>query len=164
MIEKWGWKGKVTIIKKRNNKIISSNTIYNLITNLGLNEIVKSLYSSPDMRLKYVAIGDDNTPANAADTTLGNEIFRTPVITQTVSGTGEVTSRAIILDSEPFAAVPPPVSFQCNIREIGFFGGESASSAVDSGLLISRIVLTTPEAKYDNEQISFTRVDEIGRG
>jgi hypothetical protein len=162
--EKYGWTGKVIIEKIRDNKIVSKKTIYNLITNLALNEIVKSLYYEPDMKLRYLAIGDDNTPAAASDEQLGNEIFRTPIISQTITGTGEVTSRAIILDTEPFAAVPPPVGFQCNIKEIGFFGGTSATSTIGTGTLISRIVLSPLEAKYDNEQIAFTRVDTIERG
>lgn len=162
--EKYGWTGKVIIEKIKNNKVISKKTIYNLITNLALNEIIKSLYYESDMKLRYLAIGDDNTPASASDTQLGNEFFRTPIISQTVTGTGEVTSRAIMLDTEPFAAVPPPVGFQCNINEIGFFGGTSATSVIGSGTLISRIVLSPLEAKYDNEQIAFTRVDSIERG
>lgn len=161
--EKWGWIGRVYILRKKGDKVVSQRLVYNLITNLGLNEIIKSLYSIPDMNLKYLAIGDDNTAAQASDTELGNELFRTPIITQTVTGTGELTSRAILLDTEPFAAVPPPAGFQCNIKEIGFFGGLEATSVANSGTLISRIVLSSPEAKYDNEQIAFTRVDSIER-
>ena len=166
--DKIKWIGKVNIIKIRNGKIIKDYTINNLITNLGLNEIIKSMYSIPNMTYKYVAIGDDNTPAAAGDTTLGNEIFRTPILTQTVTGTGQLTSRSVLLDTEPFDAVPPPPGYQCTISEIGFFAGSSAlawngGAGIDTGTLIARLVLTTPEDKYDNEQIAITRIDSIER-
>lgn len=162
--EKMGWIGKIILTKIRNGKIIKEYEFFNLITNLALNEIVKSLYSVPDMQLMYLAIGDDDTASQASDTTLGNEIYRTPIISKLSSGTGECTSRAILLDTEPFAATIPATGFQMTIKEIGFFAGTLATSTADSGTLISRIILSTPEDKYDNEQIAFTRVDSIERG
>ena len=162
--DKIKWTGKVIMIKKIGNQVVKKRVFYNLITNLGLNEIIKSLYGESDLKLKYLAIGDDDTAAQASDTTLGNEIFRAPIITQTVSGTGELTSRSIILDSEPFDAVGPDPGFQCTIKEIGFFAGVDAISTTDSGTLIARLILDTPEEKYDNEQLAFTRVDSIERG
>lgn len=162
--DKIKWTGKVTMIKKIGNKIVKKRVFCNIITNLALNEIIKSLYGESSMNLKYLAIGDDDTAAQASDTQLGNEFFRAPIITQTVSGTGELTSRSIMLDSEPFDAVGPAPGFQCTIKEIGFFGGFDAISTQDSGTLIARLVLATPEDKYDNEQIAFTRVDSIERG
>lgn len=162
--ESLGWFGKVIIIRKKGDRIIKKRLVNNLITNLGLNEIVKSLYNNPDMILKYVAIGDDDTAPQSTNTQLGNEIFRTPIVTQTVSGTGEVTSRALIIDSEPFPAVGPDPGYQCDINEIGFFAGSSATGTINSGTLISRLVLSTTEEKYDNEQISIERIDSIERG
>ena len=166
--ERLRWQGKVIIEKFNNKKLISKKTIFNMITNNALNEIIKSLYNYPNMKLEYLAIGDDNTAVSASDVQLGNEIFRTPIITQSVTGTGELTSRAILLPDEPFAAPSPPSHDQCIIREIGFFAGTNAEewndgTGANTGLLISRIVLSSPETKADNEQINFTRVDSIER-
>lgn len=163
------WRGRVTILKKRGDKVISKKVIYNLITNVALNEIIKAFYSDPDMQLKYLAIGTGNTAAAAGDTTLETEIFRTPILTKYVSGTGELTSRAVLLDTDPFEAPAPPSHDQCIIKEIGFFAGTTAmpwndGAGIDTGTLISRIVLTSPETKADNEQIQFSREDLIERG
>lgn len=164
MNEKIKWKGKIIIKKIRNGKIISHRVEYNLITNLGLDELLKSFYTVDDMHYRYLAIGTGNTAAAANDTTLETEIYRTPIITQTKTGTGELTSRAILLETEPWDEVPPPAGYQCTIKEIGYFGGWQATITPDSGILIARLVLTTPEDKYDNEQVVFTRVDSIERG
>ena len=163
--EKFGWTGKVDImIKNVINGKIEVIHIKNRLMNNALNEIIKSLYSSPNMEIKYVAIGDDDTANSDNLTTLYNEIFRTPVITQLVTGTGELQSRAILLDNEPTA-----LSGVCTIKEIGFFGstdaeGWNGGAGKDTGLLISRIVLSTPISKTATKQINFVRNDEIARG
>ena len=160
----WQWIGKVKIDHVKNNKIIKTKTIFNMITNNALNEILKALYNETNLQLAYLAIGDDDTAAAASDTELGNEIYRTPIISKLKTGTGELTSRAILLDTEPYEAPSPPSHDQCTIKEIGFFAGTDATTTIDSGLLLSRIVLTTPETKQDNEQIQFTRTDTFERG
>jgi hypothetical protein len=161
------WIGKLKIETIKNNSIIRVNKYKNLITNNALNEIIKSLYSYPNMNLKYVAIGTDSTAAAATDETLGAEIYRTPIISQYISGTGELTSRAILLPTEPFAAPSPPSHEQCTIREIGFFAGDEAEdwndgAGIDTGLLIARVIVN--ETKSDNEQVNITRIDSQERG
>lgn len=163
----WKWIGKVNINIIKDNKIIRNKTYYNLITNSALNEIIKALYDYPDLQLKHLAIGTDSTAAAASDTQLGSEIYRTPIISQYVSGTGELTSRAILLPDEPFDAPSPPSHVQCTIREIGFFAGSDSKdwnegTGINSGLLVSRIIIN--ETKSDNEQMNFTRTDKQERG
>ena len=163
--ESLGWNGKVYITKKniKTKEIISQKLYYNMIMNEALNELIKSVYSTANMDLKYLGIGTGSTAVTSSDTQLDTEVYRIPIITQYVSGTGQVTSRAILLDSEPWTAIPPPTGYQLDITEIGFFGGVNATTILNSGLLVSRIVLTTPEQKLDNEQITFTRIDSINR-
>jgi hypothetical protein len=165
MIEKYGWIGKVNIIKKKNGIITRDYIIYNRIMNAAFDEIIKALYlPNPDMVMKYLAFGDDDTAVTNTDLTLGNELYRVPIISLLRTGTGKVQSRGVLLDTEPTATVGV-----MTIKEIGWFVGTTADAwnggvGKDTGLLLSRIVLTTPEAKTDDEQIDVTRTDEFIRG
>jgi hypothetical protein len=159
--EFYKWYGTVEIIKSNG----SYRKIKNLITNNALDEIIKSLYyPSPNIELKYIAIGDDDTPTAATDTTLGNEIYRFPILTKLRAGIGEVQSRGVLSSNQPsdYAGI-------VTIKEIGFFCGSHAynwmeGAGKDTGLLLSRIVLSPTESKTDTEEIQITRTDEFVRG
>jgi hypothetical protein len=160
------WTGKI-IITKKNVKTgnVVKRLVYNRLMDNALNEIIKAFYyaNGSNMYLKHVAIGDDNT-ANSDDLeSLYNEIYRVPIVNRLKTGTGKIESRGILLDTEP-----SDLSGECDIKEIGFFAGDSSlnwnsGAGKDTGLMISRVVITTEE-KTDNEQINFTRVDEFARG
>jgi hypothetical protein len=144
---KLGWEGIFYI--KINGK---EEIIHNRITDLALNELANALEGSgADIGLAYLALGTDNTPVSDSDTKLGNEIFRTQFQSVTVTDTGEVTSLAIVLESEAAA----------QIEEIGIFGGSSAGASADSGTLISRILWS--RNKTNRDEIQFTRTDRIVR-
>lgn len=165
MIEKYGWIGKVNIKKYKNGVLTRDYIIYNRIMNAAFDEIIKALYlPNPNMVLKYLAFGDDDTAVTNTDVTLGNEIYRVPIISLLRTGTGKVQSRGVLLDTEPTATAGI-----ATIKELGWFVGTTATAwnsgvGKDTGLLLSRIVLTTPEAKTDDEQIDVARVDEFIRG
>lgn len=166
--EKYGWTGKVRIIKKdiKTNKIITNRVIFNRLMNLALDEVIKCFYGTgeTDLILKHVAIGDDNTANLDTMTTLVNEVYRVPIVSKLKTGTGKVQSIGILLDTEP-----PDLSGIVTIKEIGFFcGSESINwndgAGKDTGLMISRIVLSPVESKTATEQINFVREDEFSRG
>lgn len=165
--ESFGWKGKVQIIKKNivTGKIVTNKSIFNRLMNEALNEIIRALSStSPDMRLMHVAIGDDDTANSDTLTQLYNEYYRVPIISRLIVGTGELQSRAVLLDYEPES-----LSGACTIKEIGFFCGSDSENwnngvGINTGLMISRIILDTPESKTNTEQINFVRTDEFTRG
>lgn len=158
--------GKLRLIKrnKKTKKIITDKIIFNRIMNDALDELIKAMYNpNADMYLKQIAIGDDGTAVANDETTLVNEIFRVPILSRLRIGTGEIRVRAVLADSQPTA-----LSGICTIREIGTFSGHSAGAwndglGKDSGLMVSRIVLTTPESKTDDEEIEFTWEYEISR-
>jgi hypothetical protein len=164
--EAWKWKGKIQIIKKDiiTGNIKTNKVIKNRLMNTALNEILYSLYSVTNMKLMHVAIGDDNTANSDSLTTLYNEIYRVPIITHLVAGTGILQSRSILLDYEPVY-----LSGACDIKEIGFFGGSTSQdwnngTGKDTGKMIARLIVSPTESKSDTEQINFVRTDNMSRG
>lgn len=148
MINELGWQGTFKIKTKDGEEIIK-----NRIMDAALTELLKVLTGdATNMELKYLAVGTDNTPVTNNDTQLGNEIFRTQFTSSSVTGTGELTSLAIILEAEAIGT----------IEEIGIFAGSTANASADSGILVSRILWH--RVKTANDEIQFTRVDRIVRG
>lgn len=164
MIYELGWSGVVQISSnKKQTKIIR-----NRITNIALNELIKSLNGDPgvlnsDLVISYLAIGTSDAILADDSIKLVNEIYRVPFISWAVTGTGQLQSRAIILGTEPAFA---PYLGAVNIRELGFFGGSTAQewnggAGKDTGILISRILVS--EDKEADEEYQITRTDAIGR-
>jgi hypothetical protein len=142
----------IKIINKKNGKE-EEFVVKNRIMNAALNELIKAYSTGTNnIELEFLAVGDDDTAVNDTDTTLGNEIFRTEIITKEITGTGELQSIAIIYDDEAVGT----------IKEIGIFGGSSATITKDSCTLVSRILWN--RTKTSSEEIQFTRTDTIGRG
>lgn len=166
--ETYGWTGKVRLIKRdmRTNKVITNRVIFNRIMNNALDEVIKAFYGTgeTDLILKHIAIGDDDTPNLDTMTELVNEVYRVPIVSKLKTGTGQVQSIGVLLDTEP-----PDLSGIVTIREIGFFCGSgsinwSSGLGKDTGLMISRIILDPVESKTATEQINFVREDEFARG
>jgi hypothetical protein len=159
------WKGQLNIKKYNNGQLIKDYNINNRIMNNGLDELLKALYTnSTNLVLKHIAIGDSDTAGNDTDTTLYNEFYRVPVLTLLKSGTGVLQSYAVLLDTEPTA-----LSGICTIKEIGFFAGSTSynwdnGNGKNTGIMIARLVLASPESKTATEQIDFTRTDTFSRG
>jgi hypothetical protein len=107
---------------------------------------------SPNLEIKYLALGTGSTAVTDTDTQLDTEIFRTPVSVQTDVDTGEILTEFLVLDSEAVAT----------IEEIGIFGSSTASASADSGTLISRILWH--KVKSNSEEITFRRTDKVVRG
>lgn len=141
------WQGKFIIKTKDGTEIIN-----NKVMDTALSRLVKALSGNSDIQIKYLALGTSDTPVTISDTKLGNEIFRTLVSNQELTGVGELTTDFVILDNEAVGS----------IREMGIFGGSTATSAANSGILISRILWS--KEKTNSEEINIKRIDHIGRG
>lgn len=155
MINEINWSGQF-IIKVKNLKTGEEKTevIKNKVMDNVLNQLIGSLHQgiNPNIEIKYLALGTSNTPVTTSDTKLGNEIFRTPIINQELTATGELTTDFVVLDTEAVGS----------IREVGIFGGSTATSSLNTGILISRILWT--KEKTSSEELNFKRIDRIGRG
>lgn len=62
--------------------------VYNLTTNVGLNNIARRLAGDTTYTgiINYTALGDDNTAPALGNTSLGNEVYRKAVSSQSFSG------------------------------------------------------------------------------
>lgn len=148
-----GWLGEYVIEIKHKSGKVERQSIKNRITNAGLNMLRDALNGEiSDVELKYLALGDGNTPVSNNDNQLGNERFRTGWISQVKPGTGQLQSTAIALDNEAVF----------HIREIGIFAGSDATESANSGILVSRILWD--RKKTELESIQFVRTDTITRG
>lgn len=149
-----GWKGRFDIfIKSQNGDWEHDRTINNLITDTGLNLLRNLLQgTATDGQIKYIAVGTSSVSVASTQTQLGTEIFRKPVLTRTALTTGSVQSVTILTETEAVA----------NIQEIGIFAGSTASTASNSGVMISRILYS--KNKTNLESIQIQRTDTIARG
>lgn len=143
-----GWLGDFEIITDD-----ERFTIKNRITNAGLNLLRDALNGeATNCEIKYIALGTSSATVSDTDTQLGSEIFRAQFITTTKPDIGQLEKTVIILDNE---AVAP-------IEEIGIFAGATASSATNSGIMISRVLYS--RNKTNLESIQIVRRDSIQRG
>ena len=144
----------ITVKNKLTGEILRHDHIKNRIMNTALNAYANILLgTTPDMEIKYFAVGSDDTAVTNSQTQLVSESFRTAIMPGTLSstGTGEVTSEFYIIDSEAVG----------QIEEIGFFCGSSATSSADTGTMLSRILWS--HNKTSLEEIEIIRVDTIAR-
>jgi hypothetical protein len=142
-----GWEGYFDIT-------INGQTerIKNRVMNAAINQLADVFTgASPNLEIKWLAVGTSSTAVTDADTQLGNEIFRTQAtVSPTRVATGQIETEFTILESEAIGT----------LREIGVFGG-NATSAKDSGTLISRIIWN--KEKTVNEEMTIKRIDVIRR-
>lgn len=99
------------------------------------------------LQIKYIAIGDDNTPATINDTALGLETFRKQITQITSPSDGTVKSVVSLSANEG----------NQTIKEIGIFGGAGATLTPDSGTLLARVVVNI--VKNSNTVLNIVRTD-----
>jgi hypothetical protein len=151
--ERGGWIGEYDIIILYKDGTVERERIKNRLTNAGLNLPRDGFLGTvSDMKLKYLALGDSTLAIDDTHTQLGNERFRTAWIGQQATGTGQLQSTALVLDTEAVF----------NIQEIGIFAGSTATDAANTGIMVSRILWS--RNKTNLESIQFVRTDTIGRG
>jgi len=151
-----GWKGMFRLEVKRRDGTIETVEFPNLITDAWLNTVRDATMSATpvDLQIKYIALGkDDGTilPLDPSSTRLGNEVMRKPFAKVETDGTGRVKRTAIITSSEG----------NFHIKEIGIFAGSSATSAINTGILVARVFYDRD--KDELESINIVRTDIVGR-
>jgi len=99
------------------------------ITTVGKNLIRDGLSNANKPLISYVALGTDSTAPSAGDTALKAEAFRKAVTSYTNGSTGEILVNMYLSPADAVGLV---------IAEVGFFGGSSASTTANSGVLLAR--------------------------
>lgn len=99
------------------------------VTTVGKNLLRAGRSGSDNPKVTYVALGTSNIAPSASDTKLGAEVFRKKISSYANGGTGEILANGYIAPTEAVGVV---------IAEVGFFGGNSATSTANSGILIAR--------------------------
>jgi len=142
-------KGHWTIEVRVNGELRETIELDNQLTEAYRQSILNQLAGNTavDLEIKYLAVGTDNTPATAQDTTLGAELFRSVPTARTVVGTYMQTFW--VLTNE-----------QANgsLREIGVFAGDATASP-NTGTMLSRIVISLE--KNDTMEVTFIRKDYV---
>jgi hypothetical protein len=140
----------------RNCKIINNKILKNMITNDCLKEMIKPLYAqTPDLEIKYLAFGDGTGALDAEDHTLINEIYRISALTLENTDIGQVSSEFVLTK---------PETLSNTVTEIGIFAGSLATATLGTGLMISRLLLTTPITKIVDDEWYFQRLDVLKNG
>lgn len=141
------------IIKTKNN--IEIVKFYNRLLDIYFTELITALNGNtltlPDVKIKYLAIGDGTTAVQDDDTTLDNELFRCPISDQYTDTNGVLTSEFVITNTD----------FVGTIEEWGIFAGSSATGTADTGKLIARKLYTYE--KLSTQEINIIRTDTISR-
>jgi hypothetical protein len=149
-----GWLGEFDVyIKPVGGDWEHDQHINNMITDSGLNLIRESLRGTiTNSEIKFIAVGSGSASVSATDTQLGAEFFRKAVYSKTAVSTGVLQTIAILTETEAVA----------QIYEVGVFAGATATTATNSGVMISRILYS--RNKTNLESVQFQRTDTIARG
>lgn len=127
----------------------------NLIMNRTFTYDIGYLYGNSAVsqgQIFHLGIGDDNTAPTSTDSDLGNETYRVPVVSQSITGVGELTTEFYITATE----------FSGTIEELGIFSGIlsedwNAGAGADTGLLLARILYS--DTKTTSEELLIQRID-----
>lgn len=123
----------IEAVDARSGRVLWRRHFKNQLTNVNLTaraQMLAGTYSGDGLNIKYIALGDDSTPATPTQTQLGNELFRKQVTQIATVGAETRTLLSVGVTEALF-----------RIREIGVFCGASASSTPGSGTMISRVVV-----------------------
>ena len=96
--------------------------------------------------ISYVAIGTNNTAPTTADIKLGSETFRKAVTSYANGTTGQIYINLYLAPGDVVGVA---------IKEVGFFGGNSASIAANSGVLVARGLYTHTKLNTESIQVQF---------
>ena len=114
-------------------------------TNGWLNLIRNGASGADNPKITYVGLGSGTNTPTIGDTQLQTEIFRKAVTSYSNGSNGEILVSLFLGPSDMIGD---------DIEEIGFFGGVSATSALNSGILVAR-ALWSHNPKTGGESIVF---------
>ena len=106
-----------------------------------------ALKGSDSAKVLYFALGSGNSSPTSAQTKLDNEVFRKAI---TSYSNGASLGEALIS-----AYVAPADAVGANIQEVAAFGGNSAKSTANSGIMLGR-ALWSHNPKTNLESITLT--------
>ncbi len=100
------------------------------VTDAGVGLLRDGAKGATNPQLLYVAVGTSNTTPTAADTKLGNEVFRKKTTSYTNGASpGEVIAALYLTPTDAVGV---------DIEEVGVFGGSTATSHANTGVLLAR--------------------------
>ncbi len=148
--ESWRWRGifEVTLTDRRTG--LDRVVVPNLIVDGGLGLTLDLWAGTETKGWGYIAIGTDGTAPAPGQTRLFEEVTRKAVALE--KGSGELRATVFFDDTEA----------NVHIREIGLFGGSTATSAPDTGILVARAVVDIN--KTNQHSLTITRRDLLSRG
>ena len=120
----------------------------------GRSEIAKRLIDNTTADLgvaKYIAVGDDSTPAQETDTALTNEVRREAIKTDLSSRTNNIT--------KVYARFAR--GYSLSVHEAGLFIWPDATDINGTGSLLCHSVFSTPLAKGTQEMMTIERTINI---
>ena len=145
MIDILGHSGTYIITKKYKNGIIKRE-VKNAVTNSAISKMARMfLGENSDLEIKYLAVGNGNTPIDNNDTILDNEIFRTFYQIRTQSANNEVTIEFTITDAEAVG----------QWEELGIFVGSTATSTANTGVMLSRVLYSDEKTALEEITIQY---------
>lgn len=153
-MEKFGLKGHYLIrsIDAGSGRVLGAWRFDNQLTEINRTVRVQMLMGNytgtlDALEIKYFAFGTGSSAVSAGDTALDAEVFRKQ-ITQISNPNPGIVQTVVSLGSQ-----------ECNynIREIGVFAGPNATTAKDSGTLLSRVLVNID--KNTNIVLNVVRTD-----
>ena len=138
-------KGIVTITKRnRTGKILSIHKYENVFCNSGRLSILQALAGDNTKGvITYLALGDDVTAPNAADTVLGNELYR-HIVTQREASVLTLATSTFI----------PSTEGNGTYKEMGFFGDDATGSA-NSGTMFTHLAIDETKSAGESLTIDY---------
>ncbi len=144
-IARGGWSNVVRIAIVNIDGSVEIVIIQNKITDVALNMLRDGIRGTvTDFEIKYLAWGSDNTAVDASHTTLQAEFGRKQITTQTAGATGIILSTTY---------VSPPEANTPKVEELGWFAGAAASSTVDTGIMVGRVLYSRQKTNLESWQV-----------
>lgn len=116
------------------------------ITDTGRNLCTSATKNTDTLYIKYIAIGTGNSTPSSAQTKLDNEVFRKAITSYTIGSTGQIYINVYIAPTEAVGVV---------IAEVGVFGGTSAKSNLNSGIMLGRGLYSHTKTNLESIQLQF---------
>lgn len=137
MNEQMRYKGHIRLLRADTRELLAEAD--NLVVDTGLSLALQCLTPGGDgnplsLPLTYCAIGTGTTTPAHTDTTLTTESAR-----------AQITLGAVVAADSTIQTFMPSAIAGIHIKEVGLFGGATASETADSGTLFSHALLD-----YDN--------------